>query len=510
MNQIPKFSLIAGITENFGLGRDNHLPWKSFPKDMAWFRRVTTGSTVIMGRKTWQSLGSKPLPKRDNRIITSQPDKYQNEYNQYLATLDPVKVSKLPSVSFYNGFSQSLIEKSITTENIFIIGGAGLYQEAMMHSNCQTLLITHAKIRLKEVDVKFPNISQSIFKLNKVIESGTDTMTFEDGSSKEVKYEIIEYQKLTNLSPPWQRQVSDGVGLTSNHFTKFKGEEGYLEALRLIMKYGEERNDRTGVGTKALFVMHFRYDLLNDGYPLLTTKKMFTRGIFEELLWFLRGSTDVSELKEKGVHIWDGNSSREFLDSRGLNQFPENDIGPAYGAQFRHAGANYINCKTDYDGQGVDQLAEVIDKLKNDPHSRRIIINLWNVPVLNQMALPPCLFMYQFWVSEDKYLNLSLYQRSGDMGLGVPFNIASASLLMNILGKITGLIPKELIHTIGDAHIYSDHLEPLEKQVNREPRPFPVLEVTDRGQTKVEDFVGEDFVIRGYNPYPGIKMKMAV
>lgn len=481
---LRKFSLIAAVTDNLGIGLKNALPWKKFPNDMNWFKKKTLNQTVIMGRRTWESMSCRPLPKRHNMVISSR-------------ALELAKSGEVPNnVSFFSSLDQALQE--VKTEQVYVIGGSQLYQEAMKHKDCASILLTHAKVKVP-VDTYFPKIKQSEFKLNEVLQSGVDKVTIDDDNISEVSYEMLEYIP-RDLTLKARR---------SEMYTRYAGEEGYLQALKLIMEEGEVRRDRTGVGTKALFGLNFRYDLLNQNYPLLTTKKMFTRGIFEELLWFLRGETDVSILREKKVHIWDGNSTREFLDSRGLD-YPEWDIGPAYGAQFRHAGAEYVNATTDYTGQGVDQLQNVIDILRNDPHSRRAIINLWNVRDLEKMALPPCLFMYQFWVSEDKYLNLSLYQRSGDMGLGVPFNIASASLMMNIVGKLTGLIPKELVHTIGDAHIYMDHIEPLQKQVAREPRPFPKLQVVDRGQTKVEDFDVSDFIVEGYHPYPGIKMKMAV
>jgi thymidylate synthase len=236
---------------------------------------------------------------------------------------------------------------------------------------------------------------------------------------------------------------------------------------------------------------------------------MFWKGIVEELLWFLKGDTNIKNLIDKGVHIWDKNSDREFLDGIGLKDRKEYDGGPIYGFNFRHFGAKYIDCDTDYTGQGVDQVTEVLRLIREEPHSRRILINLWNPCELSNVCLPACHCMYQFYV-EGEYLSCSMYQRSGDLGLGVPFNIASASLMTYIFARLTNKIPKELIHTIGDAHIYKNHVAAVEEQLKRDPTPFPRVNIKGRGQTKVEDFTYDDFEVFGYEPHPSIKMDMAV
>tara|TARA_R100001163_G_C5063374_1_gene200659 strand:+ start:1333 stop:2787 length:1455 start_codon:yes stop_codon:yes gene_type:complete len=477
-----KFSLIAAVTNNYGLGFKNGLPWKKFPVDMKWFQETTTGHTVIMGRKTWESLPKtfRPLPNRRNFVLTSNFDNSDQEGAHFFPSLDDAL-------------------NNIGDQKAFIIGGGRLYKEALDHPGCEKLFITHANIRLP-VDTFLERPNADKFHLAKVHKKGFKgkLTPLDSDEPVEVPYEMAEYVRTDPYVHP---------------STTYLGEAGYLKALQHIIEHGEERGDRTGVGTKALFGLQFRYNLMR-GYPLLTTKKMFTKGIWGELLWFLKGQTDNNVLREQGIHIWDGNSTREFLDQRGLSNYPEWDIGPSYGFQFRHAGLPYKDCHTNYfemEGESkFDQVLYVLDQLKNNPHGRRAIINLWNPGDLNKMALPPCLFMYQFWVSEDKYLHCSLYQRSGDMGLGVPFNIASASLLMNILGKLSGLIPRELVHHIGDAHIYMDHIEPLKRQIGRTPMPFPILEIQDRNQTCVEDFEISDFKVKGYNPYPGIKMAMAI
>ncbi|CAH8480426.1 unnamed protein product [Heterobilharzia americana] len=286
------------------------------------------------------------------------------------------------------------------------------------------------------------------------------------------------------------------------------GENGYLNLLRYILAKGIERADRTKTGTCAVFGPQMRFSLRNHEFPLLTTKTVFFRGIVEELLWFIRGSTNSRELAEKKVHFWDANGSREFLDGLGFTEREEGDLGPVYGFQWRHSGAEYVDCKTDYSGQGVDQLADVIKLIRERPWDRRIMIVAWNVRDLRKMALPPCHCLVQFFVANDE-LSCQLYQRSGDMGLGVPFNIASYALLTCMIAHITGLKPGEFVHTLGDAHIYSNHREALLEQVKRVPRPFPKLEII-RKVNAIEDFKFEDFKLTDYKPYPKIPMKMAL
>lgn len=285
-------------------------------------------------------------------------------------------------------------------------------------------------------------------------------------------------------------------------------EEGYLQSIRDILKYGQENVDRTKVGTMSLFQLQYRYDL-TKGFPLLTTKKMAIKSIFEELMWFLRGQTDVSILQSKNVKIWDGNSTRQFLDSIGLTHRDELDIGPSYGFQFRHAGADYDNCKTDYTNKGVDQVQFVIDELKKNPQSRRIIINLWNCRDLNQMALPPCLFCYEFYVKDKNKLCLAIIQRSGDIMLGVPFNIASATMLLYIIAREVEMEPFELVHNINNAHIYTNHVVGAKEQILRTPYEFPKLSIK-KIEGKFTDYRYEDITIENYKCHPIIKLDMAV
>ncbi|XP_078395846.1 thymidylate synthase [Cetorhinus maximus] len=281
----------------------------------------------------------------------------------------------------------------------------------------------------------------------------------------------------------------------------------YLQHIRNILETGFHKDDRTGTGTVSVFGIQARYNL-RDSFPLLTTKRVFWKGILEELLWFIKGSTNSNELSKKGVRIWDANGSRDFLDKQGFVNREEGDLGPVYGFQWRHFGAEYKDMHTDYSGQGVDQLQNVIDTIKNNPEDRRIIMCAWNPKDLPQMALPPCHALCQFYVVNGE-LSCQLYQRSGDMGLGVPFNIASYSLLTYMIAHITGLKPGDFVHTLGDAHIYKNHIEALKIQLLRKPRPFPKLKIL-RNVENINDFKAEDFKLEGYDPHPTIKMEMAV
>lgn len=262
--------------------------------------------------------------------------------------------------------------------------------------------------------------------------------------------------------------------------------------------------------------------------PLLTTKRVFLRAVIAELFWFIAGSTSSLPLSEAGVKIWDGNGSREYLDSVGLSHRDVGDLGPVYGFQWRHFGAEYVDAKTDYTGKGVDQLAEVIDKVKNKPYDRRIILSAWNPADLKEMALPPCHMFAQFYVSFPRsstdiarvngketnkprgVLSCQLYQRSCDMGLGVPFNIASYALLTHMLAHVCDLIPGTFIHTLGDAHVYLDHIEALKIQLEREPRSFPELNIGKPRGCDIDGWKPEEFEIKDYKPHPSISMKMSV
>ena len=285
-------------------------------------------------------------------------------------------------------------------------------------------------------------------------------------------------------------------------------EHQYMNLIEDILTSGKEQEGRNGV-TKAIFGTAMHFSLEDGTVPFLTTKRLAWKTCLKELLWFIKGDTDNKHLKDQKVHIWDANGSRDFLDSRGLINREEDDLGPIYGFQWRHFNAEYTNSGEDYTDKGVDQLKLIIKALKDpkERYSRRLILTAWNPCQLNEMALPPCHILAQFSVIENNKLCCSLYQRSGDVGLGVPFNIASYSLFTHILAKHCGLEASEFYYYIGNTHIYDDHYKPLMEQITRNPYPFPKLTILNNYDS-IDDYKVEDFKIEKYQYHASIKMNM--
>lgn len=282
-------------------------------------------------------------------------------------------------------------------------------------------------------------------------------------------------------------------------------EKAYLDALRDIIIHGELRKTRNA-HTISSFGVKIDFDIKNS-FPLLTTKKMFFHGLLHELLWFIKGDTNSKRLEEKNVNIWKANSTRAFLDKHDLVEYEEGDCGPIYGFQWRHFNAPYRGHDQSYQGKGIDQLQNCIDLIKTDPFSRRIFMSAWNPCQIKDMCLPPCHISYQFYVSKDDYLSCMLYQRSGDMFLGIPFNIASVALLVNIIAHMTDKKPGKISIMIGDAHIYDSHVGSVLKQVDREPFEFPTLFIKNKHEN-INDYVFEDFEIIDYQYHPALREKM--
>lgn len=285
-------------------------------------------------------------------------------------------------------------------------------------------------------------------------------------------------------------------------------EHQYLDLLSRIIEHGVVRPDRTGTGTRSLFGAQMRFSLANNAVPLLTTKRVYWRGVIEELLWFLRGETSSLTLAQRGVHIWDANATRAYLDAHALSHREEGDLGPIYGFQWRHFGAKYTHMRDNYAGQGYDQLTALVNTLKTNPCDRRMILSAWNPPALNEMALPPCHAFAQFYVASGA-LSCLMFQRSCDMGLGVPFNIASYALLTHILAHVCDLKPGEFVHTLGDAHVYLNHVDALRPMLAREPTPFPTLRI-NCAKKDVDKYTFEDFALVDYTPHPHIRLDMAI
>ena len=261
----------------------------------------------------------------------------------------------------------------------------------------------------------------------------------------------------------------------------------YLDLLNHVLEHGDKKEDRTGTGTISVFGYQMRFDL-SEKFPLLTTKKVHLKSVIHELLWFLKGSTNIGYLKENGVSIWD-----EWADENG-------DLGPVYGSQWRSWQTS--------DGSTIDQISDLIENIKNNPDSRRLIVSAWNVGEVDKMKLPPCHCFFQFYVANDK-LSCQLYQRSADIFLGVPFNIASYALLTLMIAQVTNLIPGEFVHTLGDAHIYSNHIEQVKQQLSREAKDLPIMKINP-DVNDIFSFKYDDFEILNYDPYPLIKAPVAV
>jgi len=290
----------------------------------------------------------------------------------------------------------------------------------------------------------------------------------------------------------------------------------YLDLLTHIKTTGSSKVDRTGTGTISTFGYQMRFDL-SEGFPLLTTKKVHLKSIIHELLWFINGDTNIKYLVDNGVRIWNewpyvnftktaeykGETLKEFVELvKNSDEFAKKygELGPVYGKQWRHFEGP--------DGLYVDQLAELIENIKNNPGSRRLIVNAWNPPLIPQMALPPCHMMFQFYVNDGK-LSCQLYQRSADTFLGIPFNIASYALLTMMIAKVTDLEPGDFVHTLGDAHIYNDHLKQVDLQLSRKPKKLPIMSINPNVKN-IEDFKYSDFELKGYDPHPLIKGKVSV
>ncbi|EFJ43094.1 hypothetical protein VOLCADRAFT_66296 [Volvox carteri f. nagariensis] len=477
------FQLVVAATPSLGIGKNGTLPGWKLPGDMAYFRELTSRTrepscqnVAIMGRKTWESIPNKfrPLKGRINIIARRNGAQFGP---------DVLGCSSL-------GAALELLEDEKLKRDVdfvFVIGGAQVYAEALRHPSCTAVHLTKVEKEF-DCDAHLPPLDPSVFGVWSASEPFQENDT---------RYSFVCYTR-RGLSPPPELPP----GMASRH-----DEIQYLELVRELITSGTFRPDRTGTGTYSRFGRTARYNLRHT-FPLLTSKRVFWKGVAEELLWFIRGSTNANLLRDKNIHIWDGNSTREYLDSRGLHHREVGDLGPVYGFQWRHFGAAYKDMHTDYTGQGVDQLKAIIEQIRKDPNDRRMIMSAWNPAALNEMALPPCHMFCQFYVADGE-LSCLMYQRSCDVGLGVPFNIASYALLTRLVAQVTGLRAGDFIHVMGDTHVYANHVEPLKEQLKNTPRHFPILNINP-AKTDIDSFVFEDFELVDYQPHQTIKMKMAV
>ena len=463
------FKIIVCVDSNNGIGKSNSLPW-TIKEDMLFFKKKTLEiknknkkNCVIMGRKTYQSIPKRfrPLKNRIN-IVLSKSNVIEDEENENFKIFQ-----ELDDVLTFVKKNKKKIE------NCYVIGGSSIYKLFIERDIVNDFYINSVN-KDYECDIFFPEVNLNNYKLNStnsIVVNNSDILTF-------------------------QHYIFNNIY-----------ENNYLELMRNILENGIDKIDRTGVGIKTIFANCLKYDIRDNKLPLLTTKNVPVRLIIEELLWMLRGSTNAKELQDKNVRIWDGNSTREFLDNQGLNHLPEGDIGAGYGHQLRFFNAEYKTCNEDYTGKGFDQLSYVIDLLKNNPGSRRILFCYWNPSQLKDMALPCCHLLYQFFVNtNNNEISCCLYQRSSDYFLANNYNAISAIILTHILGNICGYKPAEFTHFIADTHIYKNHFEQCKEQLTRTPTIFPKVYVDKKD--KIEDYTIKDINIVNYFPQSVIQGKM--
>ena len=459
------FNLIVVSSKEGGIGHDNKLPWH-ISEELKLFKKITDGHILIMGRKTIES-----LPELKSRVMICVSSK---------KTLSLNTLVKIGNNMCYivKSVKMGIIYANIISNNskVFIAGGKTIYQEVFTNY-------------VDQIDKVYLSIVNKSYNCNVKIDKFWETFKwFVD--EKQHYDEFVHYV----LSP---------------NFTGL-GEEKYLKLLREVSEVGFEKDGRNGI-TKSVFGKTLDFDL-REGFPLLTTKKMFFRGVVEELLFFIRGETDSKLLEEKKINIWRGNTNRKFLDSLNMKNRKEGIMGPMYGWNWRHFGAPYDEetggPKTSE--KGMDQLADVIRKIREEPHSRRILLTDYNPLEASNGVLFPChSVILQFYVS-DGFLDMFCYNRSSDLFHGLPFNIASSSLLLFLISKITGLVARKFILSLGDCHIYESHYEVVKKQLSRIPYKFPeikikkeIVEIAD-----IEKLNYTDFEITNYFYYPTIKADM--
>ena len=462
-----KFNAILACDINGGIGKNNDLPWH-FSDDLKYFQEMTkrtelpyTKNAVIMGRKTMESLPKKYLPGRYNIILTSKADEFKKD-NKYYAD----------NLTKYSNYANSLtkclnIAEELNAENVWVIGGASVYEQAFRHPNFDKLYLTK-------------------------IEGNFDCDTFVN-LPKFKNYKSKQLKKINNIN-----NKNYIMNLNIGEIEK-NCETQYLELLQDVLINGKLRDTRNAK-TLSLFDKTLSWDL-NDGFPLLTTKKMFWKGIVEELLFFIRGETNTKILEDQGIKIWKGNTTREFLDSMGFD-YSEGEMGPMYGYQWRFFNKPYA---INNSNKGIDQFKNIIEEIKKNPSSRRLLMTDYNPSQVHEGVLYPChSLLLQFYV-EDKNLSVKMYQRSADVFLGLPFNIASTSLLLHIIAKLTNLNPYKVSITLGDVHIYENHLDAVNKQLDRTVYELPELELPNFETLEdVEKTTFKAYKIKNYNHHIAI------
>lgn len=486
---LSRFKIIVAVDAKNGIAKDGDIPWRVLNApgartDMNYFKEMTIGagnlgnkgrSCIIVGRGTYETIPHefRPLPKRKN-IVVSQSWRQEDH----------------PECVVAESMKRALqIAKKYT--NVWVIGGATIYRQAIEDFMylCDQIHYTRLKNDFA-CDLFFP-VDRELLDSIPLFESPYKCQSFD--------------RKIYHVS---KRFDEDGIPIE-----RWSHEEHhYLRLLSDIVNTTDIRPDRTGDGTKSIFGRSLTFDC-STRLPMITTKEVPFKWIVEELLWFVSGSTDVTILQEKGITIWNANTEGERLAELGLDHYDEYDLGPGYGFQARFSGAEYVNCKTDYTGQGVDQLQGIIDGIRDDPFGRRHVMTYWNPSDIDKMALPPCHGnIIQFYVSTDEQsLHMNMYQRSADCFLGLPWNITSYALLLYMVSYLVRKTPGTLTITIGDAHVYVSHLDKVERQLKRMPIPFPKLKWKNVHRINtIDDFNVKNFHLVGYDPWERISAEMMV
>jgi dihydrofolate reductase/thymidylate synthase len=522
------FDIIVATSKlsKYGIGLNNSLPWNS-RKEMNLFKELSINSffkkdnsndnIVIMGRNTFESIPEKfrPLKSRINMIISNSyfNDKYNNQNCIWINRNCAYFKSIDDCFKYINDYG----EEENLKGDIFVIGGSKIYNQLFNHENLRYVFMS---------DLKNNKTEDNKFNVDSYLDFNEDNFTkkyessFEDDNDVSFNFNIYQKNGLdiknnNEINPNIVNMFQSIKSLEPYTFNNINHPENeYLSLLKDILKNGTKRNDRTGTGIISVFGRQLRFNDVDKHFPLLTTKRVFWKGVSLELLWFLSGNTNANKLKEQGVHIWDGNTSREFLDNYGLNHYETGDCGPFYGFQWRHFGAKYENMNTDYTNQGYDQVKWCINEIKNNPTSRRLIVSAWNAGVLKEMCLNPCHVMYQFYCDpENKQMSVHMYQRSADVFLGLPFNIASTATFLHLMCYMTGYKPKDVIVSLGDAHIYNNHIEQCHIQLERMPFDWCQLSIEpENGRVieNIEDFKYNELKLINYKSHKTIKAEMAV
>ena len=493
---MPIHIIAALSTHNFGIGYQGNIPW-DIPEDLTRFKELTQGNVVVMGRKTWESLPEKqrPLKHRFNIVITSNFEVLEETLVPDTKSCGDCEgdTEQAESDVMFASMERAMFEIQMRQRysNVFIIGGSSLYEHFLPLADTVYLTLVNKRV---ECDTFFP-----MKHLH--------------------KFQISEYSTLmvSTSSTGFQYVTYKPINLNS----QANDERQYLQLARDILTFGNTRDDRTGTGTISLFGKQLTFDI-SQSIPLITTKQVPFKTILKELLFFIKGDTNSKNLENQGVAIWRGNTTRDFLDNRGLTSYKEGDMGPMYGYNWRHYGGVYKGCHDpeSYKG-GFDQLTELIEGLKNDPYSRRHMITTFNPSTVAQSVLAPCHgIIVQFYVENiesdnasesTKHLSCHVYCRSSDTFLGLPFNIASYAIFTYLIAKLANMVPSTLIMSLGDAHIYSNHVSQITEQIARPPLPFPVLQIKDRVKDMtLEEISEDDFKLIGYLHHPQIKAPMAV